>query len=141
MSEEKFYGLYRGKVVDNNDPDGRKRLKLRVPSVLDTAVTDWAWPCLPPTENHADHKQHILLNSASATAVGDHGSHTHTISVIDTNDAFEHNHTAVVLQNVDPVTVAPQHTRHKHVPGIGTEVWVMFEGGVPDYPVWIGVTT
>lgn len=137
MSAGTFFGLYRGVVVDNNDPTHHKRLRLRIPAVLDTAVTDWAWPCLPPTENHADHKTHVVI--ASATSVGDHGTHTHIIT--DTADSFEHNHVADTGIPPDPVTGTPQHTRHKHVPMVGTQVWVMFEGGNPDYPVWVGVTS
>ena len=43
----KYYGKYRGFVVDNADPDHVARLKLRVPSVLGTTELDWARPCLP----------------------------------------------------------------------------------------------
>ena len=136
MSSAHFFGIYRGVVVDNNDPAKHKRLKLRIPSVLDTAVSDWAWPCLPPTENHADHKPHLV--AAASTSVGDHGSHTHVIT--DSNDNFAHSHQSVTPGTVDPITAAPQHTRHKHVPDVGTQVWVMFEGGDQDYPVWVGVT-
>src|SRR5439155_25743748 len=38
----KYYGKYRGFVVDNADPDHIGRLKLRVPSVLGTTELDWA---------------------------------------------------------------------------------------------------
>jgi hypothetical protein len=44
---ERRYGKFRGFVADNNDPQQRGRLKLRVPSVLGEATTDWALPCLP----------------------------------------------------------------------------------------------
>ncbi len=44
---ERRYGKYRGFVVDNDDPQKRARLKLRVPSVLGEAESDWALPCLP----------------------------------------------------------------------------------------------
>ncbi len=43
----KYYGKYRGFVADNADPEKRARLKLRVPSILGTAETGWALPCLP----------------------------------------------------------------------------------------------
>jgi len=43
----KYYGKYRGFVTDNADPDKRGRLKVRVPSVLGTAETSWALPCVP----------------------------------------------------------------------------------------------
>jgi uncharacterized protein involved in type VI secretion and phage assembly len=46
--ERRFYGKYRGFVVDNADPEQLGRLKLKVPSVLgDEVVTGWAAPCLP----------------------------------------------------------------------------------------------
>jgi uncharacterized protein involved in type VI secretion and phage assembly len=46
--ERRFYGKYRGTVVDNNDPAGLGRLKVTVPSVLGPdVVTGWATPCTP----------------------------------------------------------------------------------------------
>ena len=47
-AERRFYGKYRGFVVDNADPEQLGRLKLSVPSVLgDQVVTGWAMPCVP----------------------------------------------------------------------------------------------
>jgi uncharacterized protein involved in type VI secretion and phage assembly len=45
--QSKYYGKYRGFVVDNADPEKRARLRLKVPSVLADAPTGWALPCLP----------------------------------------------------------------------------------------------
>jgi len=46
--ERRFYGKYRGTVVDNEDPARLGRLKLSVPSVLGPdVVTGWATPCAP----------------------------------------------------------------------------------------------
>lgn len=45
--QETYYGKYRGFVADNKDPEKRARLRLRIPSVLATGVTNWALPCLP----------------------------------------------------------------------------------------------
>jgi uncharacterized protein involved in type VI secretion and phage assembly len=46
--EHRFYGKYRGIVVDNQDPAKLGRLKLKVPSVLGAdVVTGWAMPCVP----------------------------------------------------------------------------------------------
>jgi uncharacterized protein involved in type VI secretion and phage assembly len=48
QAERRFYGKYRGIVVDNEDPAGLGRLKVKVPSVLGPdVVTGWATPCLP----------------------------------------------------------------------------------------------
>lgn len=45
--DEKHYGKHRGFVVDNQDPEKRARLLLRVPGLLGDQITDWALPCLP----------------------------------------------------------------------------------------------
>ena len=46
--EHRYHGKYRGLVVDNQDPDGLGRLRVRVPSVFgDELVTGWALPCVP----------------------------------------------------------------------------------------------
>ncbi|TKB25860.1 phage tail protein [Desulfopila sp. IMCC35006] len=45
--DEKRFGKYRAVVVDNQDPQKRGRLKLRIPSVLAEQNSDWALPCLP----------------------------------------------------------------------------------------------
>jgi uncharacterized protein involved in type VI secretion and phage assembly len=46
--EHRFYGKYRGIVIDNHDPAKLGRLKLNVPSVLGSdVVTGWATPCAP----------------------------------------------------------------------------------------------
>jgi hypothetical protein len=43
FGNRRFYGFYRGIVFDNNDPLGKRRLRIQVPQVLFDAVTDWAW--------------------------------------------------------------------------------------------------
>lgn len=45
--QSKYFGKYRGFVVDNQDPDKLGRLKVQIPSVLGETVTGWALPCLP----------------------------------------------------------------------------------------------
>ena len=76
--DKKFYGIYRGIVVDNNDPDELLRIKLQVPQILGNASTNWAWGIHPPVSG--------------------------TI----------------------------------FIPQPGTGVWVMFEGGDPNFPLWLG---
>ena len=46
--QQRYYGKYRGLVVDNADPEQLGRLKLQIPSVLgEEVVTGWAMPCVP----------------------------------------------------------------------------------------------
>lgn len=73
---DKHYGLYRGVVVNNTDPQLEFRLLLSVREVSDAPLL-WADACVP----------------------------------------------------VGQVTI----------PGIGDTVWVMFEAGDIEAPVWIGV--
>ncbi|QAA81838.1 hypothetical protein EI546_08955 [Aequorivita sp. H23M31] len=47
-TRSKFFGKYRGLVVDNNDPTQRGRVKVKVPAVL-SDLEIWALPCLPYT--------------------------------------------------------------------------------------------
>jgi hypothetical protein len=42
----RYFGKYRGQVVDNNDPTGRGRLQVLVPAVMG-AEPVWALPCVP----------------------------------------------------------------------------------------------
>lgn len=75
FGNRRFFGVYRGIVVDNADPLSKGRLRLKVPQVLIEEVTGWAWPTMAVTSP----------------------------------------------------------------PSPSSGVWVMFEGGDPSYPIWIGV--
>jgi|SRR6476660_8529592 uncharacterized protein involved in type VI secretion and phage assembly len=44
--EGRFFGKYRGTIVNNEDPTSRGRVKVRVPAVMGSAEI-WALPCLP----------------------------------------------------------------------------------------------
>jgi uncharacterized protein involved in type VI secretion and phage assembly len=78
---EKFYGKYRGLVLNNVDPMQKARLLVQVPDVLGLSTSSWAMPCVP------------LAGLQMGIFV---------------------------------------------VPVIGAGVWVEFEGGNPDYPIWTG---
>jgi hypothetical protein len=80
----KFWGKYRGTVVNNIDPEQRGRLLVTVPDVLTLVPSTWAEPCAP-------------LAGPTGPPMG------------------------VYL-----------------VPPIGAGVWVEFEQGDPDYPIWVG---
>ena len=77
----RFYGVYRGTVVNNIDPLQIGRIQATVPDVSGLTPTTWAMPCLPFT----------------GKAMG----------------AFM-------------------------VPQIGSGVFLQFEAGDPDRPVWMG---
>lgn len=80
-TENRYYGLYRGTVVDNVDPMMLGRLMVTVPDVGSAIPSTWAMPCVP------------MAGKQMGTFV---------------------------------------------VPQIGSGVWVQYEGGDPDYPVWTG---
>jgi uncharacterized protein involved in type VI secretion and phage assembly len=78
---QKYYGKYRGMVLNNIDPMQIGRLQVQVPDVAGLIPTTWAMPCFPSTG-----KQMGFWS----------------------------------------------------IPQIGTGVWVEFEQGDPDYPIWSG---
>jgi len=80
----RYYGKYRGTVVNNIDPLFAGRLLLEVPDVLSLAPSTWAEPCVP-------------LAGPTGLSMG------------------------VFI-----------------VPPIGAPIWVEFEQGDPDYPIWTG---
>lgn len=78
---EKFYGKYRGQVLNNVDPLQLGRVQVTCPAVLGSETPSWAMPNAP----------------FAGMGVG----------------LFA-------------------------IPPIGTNVWVEFEGGEPDKPIWAG---
>lgn len=78
---EKYFGKYRGLVLNNVDPMQMGRLQVQVPDVLSVSISSWAMPCVP---------------------------------------------------------LAGQQTGTFFLPQIGSGVWVEFEQGNPDYPIWVG---
>jgi uncharacterized protein involved in type VI secretion and phage assembly len=80
-TQQRFYGKYRGTVVNNVDPLQIGRIQAIVPDVSGVSPTSWAMPCLP---------------------------------------------------------VAGINTGVFSVPQIGSGVWVEFEHGDPDRPIWVG---
>lgn len=43
-AQNTFYGKYRAKVVDNNDPEKLGRLRLQIPAILGDKTSEWALP-------------------------------------------------------------------------------------------------
>src|SRR3954452_8559303 len=45
--ENRYYGKYRGEVVDNDDPDSLGRIKVKVPRLAHDEELGWALPAFP----------------------------------------------------------------------------------------------
>jgi hypothetical protein len=81
LCRERYYGKYRGTVVNNVDPLQLGRIQALVPDVQGITPTTWAMPCLP---------------------------------------------------------TAGKGSGIFYVPEVGSGVWIEFEGGDPNYPIWTG---
>jgi hypothetical protein len=46
-SAQRFYGKYRGLVIENIDPEQIGRVIVQVPDVLGEIPSSWAMPCVP----------------------------------------------------------------------------------------------
>lgn len=122
--EVRYFGLYRGVCVNDKDPEKANRVTLKVPQLFGEQVTDWAWPCVPPgwkngvVKPHATHENEGAHAQFSGSGVHSHSPHTN---------------------NVLPTGADPGgHVLHQGAPKPGEGVWVMFEAGNPEYPVWMG---
>lgn len=77
----RFWGKYRGKVIQNLDPEQRGRVQVSCPAVLGTNMLSWAMPCVP-------------------------------------------------MAGMQAGTYA--------IPPLQANVWIEFEGGDPEKPIWSG---
>jgi hypothetical protein len=153
---DKHYGVYRGICKQNEDPDGYKRIKLLVPQVLGNALSEWAWPCLPVTSNsnHPDHQEHTAaqiaaLLTTTPVSVTDSRGDTETVpalTVVAKAGATTLKHPKKTAADTDELwndeqetNTTAEHAPHRLVPRLDQGVWVMFEGGDANFPVWIGV--
>jgi hypothetical protein len=133
LGRARHFGIYKGYVLDTRDPLKQFRLKVRIPILSGVEVTEWAEACLPVHSNleQPDHQPHsATLTSSSAGDV----AHTHTVSV-----SFSHPH-VTTYKNKDTTRDGPdEHVYLRKTPEKLQIVWVMFVGGDPEHPVWIGV--
>jgi hypothetical protein len=151
-----YYGIYRGICKENEDPENYKRIKLLVPQVLGSALSEWAWPCLPVTSNsnHPDHQEHTAaqiaaLLTTTPVSVTDSRGDTETVpalTVVAKAGAGTLKHPKKTTADSDELwndeqetNTTAEHSQHRLVPRIDQGVWVMFEGGDANFPVWIGV--
>lgn len=164
--DHRFYGIYEGICMNNADPEKKNKIVVQVPQVLGDDHSAWARPCLPVTSNsnHPDHKYHLATEvaallkahadhsySGTTGSGGDGHTHPFSFSVSHNNNHagntnyLEHQHVSTVStsnlwNDKDEITTPlPEHTPHRLVPHIGQKVWVMFIGGDPNFPVWMGV--
>lgn len=105
-----FFGIYRGICVERDME--KYRIKAVIPQVTGTDSTGWAWPCLPVTFKEGPQA---------------HPPHSHFVPTVGwSDDNIPQEHMPLTI----PDTVFPE---------VGSGVWIMFEGGDPSYPVWMGV--
>jgi len=115
----RFYGIYSAKVISNSDPLNRSQIKVVVPQITGTEVTNWAKACVPMTHTAAQIAGTLTTSSSTTGSASGGTAHTHSIPALNV---------AVKSGQTLPI-----------VPNVGDNVWVMFEAGDLSYPVWIGV--
>jgi uncharacterized protein involved in type VI secretion and phage assembly len=47
LAQQRFYGKYRGRIVDNADPNNMGRVQVEVPAIVPDQPLGWAMPCVP----------------------------------------------------------------------------------------------
>lgn len=119
---KRYYGVYKGIVVANQDPEHRHRLQLRIPGIYDTVYRYWALPKStllgtgkglygPPSEGD------IVWVSFEAgdpkSPVWEYGfatSSTGKMPMLDLAKTYGYN--AVILANKESYTVLDEHGQH-----------------------------
>ena len=131
---------------NSNHPDHKKHLASEVAALL---------------QAHATHATHSETITSGPATVSTFGSHTHSVTISLAHDAHTNNHVGKTpdttwyldheheeAENTDnkwnddqeqSLVNTMEHTPHRLVPKLGQKVWVMFEGGDPNFPVWMGV--
>lgn len=110
----------------------------------------------------ASHATHATHTATLTTSSGGSPAHTHSVTISLSHDAHTNNHTGnspdsqyqlthAHVSTVDTTNLwndsqetflgsqAPEHTAHRLIPALNQGVWVMFEGGDPNFPLWVGV--
>jgi hypothetical protein len=123
LDKHSFFGIYRGICIDIADPLKKNRIRLQVPQVTGEAISDWAWPCLPVVVDGEHGTSEGLTTTSGASSAASTGT---------SSSGSAHTH---VMPHTHVVTLVKHHTTPKAKQG----VWVMFEGGDPNFPVWLGV--
>jgi len=153
-----YGGTYRALVVDDADPLHQNRLGVVVPDVFGD-VSVWAAASLTaapgsplPTIGdtvwvsfeHGDTDYPIW--EADAAGAYDTSARGYTgkyrAAVVDNNDPMQLRRIEVTVPDVNssPAWAQPGlEVQHLDPPEIGTEVWVEYDNGDPNYPRWVGL--
>ena len=151
-----YGGTYRGTVVDNIDPTGQNRLLIIVPEVHGDPA--WAKP------SEAAHSGQLPGPGDDVTVMFEGGDSDYPVwqhptaadSPGPSAGGYQGVYRASVLDNVDPMegkrlqvsvpdvfgqaavwaSPSPSMGSEPALPEIGSEVWVRFEGGDANHPVW-----
>ena len=158
---------YRGVVVDNADPDSQDRVAVMVPEVYGDQSTAWARPCVPPgsvqlpavgddvtiTFEQGDSDYPVWQAFAGSTgpdgdADAEQGSRRfegmYQATVVDNVDPDDAHRLQVLVPEVlsdEPSWARPSSSMSDaDLPDVGTDVWIEFEQGDPNHPIWVGTT-
>jgi hypothetical protein len=145
-----YVSTYRGVVLDTSDPMGSRRVNVMVP---DVSGPDGSW-ALP------EHADAALPNIGDEVSVRyENGDPNFPIWTADAAVAgspaagaggYPGTYRGVVVDNADPYGLGRLNIQVPEVlgvestwatpehapPQVGAEVWVRFEGGDPQHPVW-----
>jgi len=58
--DKRFYGIYQAICIDNQDPSLSYKIRVQVPQVLGSSVTDWVYPCMSPGSTEVPEVEQIV---------------------------------------------------------------------------------
>ena len=70
----RFFGIYRGLVTDNKDPENKGRIKVIIPKLFGNEETGWCEPCIPLTSTSSCKKREELGSNGTFDMTPDIGS-------------------------------------------------------------------
>ena len=157
-----YGGTYRGSVVDDADPEQQNRLRVLVPEIFGTDSV-WAEPSLAhaggPTPGvgedvwvsfrRGDSDEPVWQAEAEPEPTGEQQSTGYAGKyagvVIDNADPEQQRRLLVAVPEVygDDTAWAkaavPGGSDDDPLPDAGTNIWIEFEYGDPQYPTWVGL--
>ncbi|MGE5528052.1 MAG: hypothetical protein ACM3X6_02790 [Patescibacteria group bacterium] len=138
----KLFGKYRGIVAVGKDPKGKGRIKVKIPALFGFKVVDtWAYPVLPPQLIAYDIDQTGKLRfewestNGQDVSIGPNAPASCTAPWTLSGDSMSVGEGQSVRKKL--AQIIPVEPASWEIPA-GTGVWVEFEGGDPDKPIWTG---